>query len=41
MTLDEYEQVMMGFTDVIAEWTGVDVEQRIEGNWMYLKFIKK
>ena len=41
VTLEEYEQVMMGFTDVIAEWTGVDVEQRLDGNWMYLKFIKK
>ena len=41
ITVEEYEKVMVGFAEVIAERLELEVEQRVEGEWMYLKFTKK
>jgi hypothetical protein len=41
VTVDEYEQVMMMAQDIIGDWIGLDLDQRIEGNWWYITFNKK
>jgi hypothetical protein len=40
VTVDEYEKVMMTAQGIIGKWIGLDLEQRIEGNWLYLTFKK-
>ena len=41
VTVDEYEEVMKIAQDIIGDWIGLDLDQRIDGNWWYITFKKK
>jgi len=41
VTVDEYEEVMKIAQDIIGDWIGLDLDQRIDGNWWYVTFKRK
>ena len=41
VTVEEYDEVMRITQGMISDWIGLDLEQRIEGDWSYLTFRKR